>query len=63
MNASDMSKMSETELQKELIELLKEQFNLRMQKKIGQLAQFHKLRLVRRQVARIKTILNQRTSK
>lgn len=63
MNASDMSKMSETELQKELIDLLKEQFNLRMQKKIGQLAQFHKLRLVRRQVARVKTILKQRTSK
>jgi large subunit ribosomal protein L29 len=61
MNTSELRKMSIEELQKELLALAKEQFNLRIQKGVGQQSpQTHLFRNARRQVARIKTILREK---
>jgi large subunit ribosomal protein L29 len=60
MNAQDLRTKNESELREELSGLLKEQFNLRMQRGIGQLASPHDLRRVRRDIARVKTVLNQK---
>jgi len=58
MKAAELDKKSSEELKQLLLELLKEQFNLRMRKATGQLNQTHLLREKRRDVARVKTILN-----
>ena len=60
MNASELREKSVEELNSELIELRKEQFNLRMQKATGQSNQTHSLKDVRRNIARVKTVLNQK---
>ncbi|MFM2485498.1 50S ribosomal protein L29 [Celerinatantimonas yamalensis] len=60
MNASELKDKSVEELNAELLSLLREQFNLRMQASTGQLAQTHLLKNVRRSIARVKTILNQK---
>ena len=60
MNAVEMREKSVDELQVSLLDLLKEQFNLRMQKSSGQLCQSHLLGQARRDIARVKTILNEK---
>ncbi|MFC1720452.1 50S ribosomal protein L29 [Pseudomonadota bacterium] len=60
MNAQELKKKNEVELRTELTGLLREQFNLRMQRGIGQLATPHEIRRVRRDIARIKTVLNEK---
>ena len=60
MNAQDLRKKDEAELREELSGLMREQFNLRMQRGIGQLATPHELRRVRRDIARVKTVLNEK---
>lgn len=60
MNAQDLRKKNETELREELSGLIREQFNLRMQRGIGQLSQPHELRRVRREIARVRTVLNEK---
>jgi len=60
MNAQDLKKKNEVELRAELTGLLREQFNLRMQRGIGQLATPHEIRRVRRDIARVKTVLNEK---
>jgi len=60
MNAAELKEKSVEELNTALLELLREQFNLRMQNSTGQLAQTHLLKNVRRDIARVKTILNQK---
>ena len=60
MNAQDMREKSEIELREELSGLLREQFNLRMQRGIGQLATPHDLHRVRKDIARIKTVMNEK---
>jgi large subunit ribosomal protein L29 len=50
-----ISSLSATELESELLELRKEQFNLRMQRGTGQLANPSRFKSVRRDIARIKT--------
>ncbi len=60
MNAQDLRQKNETELREELSGLLREQFNLRMQRGIGQLARPHELRRVRRDIARVRTVLNEK---
>lgn len=62
MNASELRGKSVEELQGELLELRKEQFNLRMQKATGQSNQTHSLKNVRRSIARVKTVLNQKAT-
>ena len=59
MKANELRSRSSAELRKELVSLLREQFNLRMQKGTGQLARPHQFKRVRRDIARIKTILNE----
>ena len=54
MNASELKEKSVDELNTELLELRKEQFNLRMQKATGQSSESHTLKNVRRDIARVK---------
>ena len=49
------------ELREELNNLLQEQFNLRMQKGMGQMTNVNELRRVRRDIARVKTVMTQKT--
>ncbi len=60
MKTADLRKMSTDELKTELLNLRKEQFNLRMQKKIGQLQKSHLIRNARLDIARLKTVLNEK---
>jgi len=57
MNASELRAKPASELEDELVELRREQFNLRMQSATGQLPQHHEHRRVRRQIARVKTVI------
>lgn len=63
MKANEIRQKSVDELNQELLSLLREQFNLRMQKGTGQLSQPHRVKTVRRDIARIKTILEQKAGK
>jgi large subunit ribosomal protein L29 len=58
MKASELRDKSQAELRETLNELLKEQFNLRMQRGTGQLARPHLMKEVRRNIARVKTEMN-----
>ena len=60
MKASDLRQKSDQDLTKELDGLLREQFNLRMQQGTGQLAKPDQMKKVRRNIARIKTVLNEK---
>ncbi len=62
MKASELREKTVEELQSELTNLLREQFNLRMQKGTGQLGQPHLLNAVRKNIARVKTVLNEKKS-
>lgn len=53
----DYRDKSEADLSQELVNLRKEQFNLRMQKGAGQLSKPHLYKAVRRDIARLKTVL------
>ena len=57
--ASELRGKTVPDLERELMELLREQFNLRMQKGTGQVAQSHRIRQVRRDIARIYTVINE----
>jgi len=59
MKANELRKSGAEDLQKQLEELLKEQFNLRMQKGTGQLSRPSQVRTVRRDIARIKTVMHE----
>lgn len=61
MKASDVKAMTQDELTAELAKLKKEQFNLRFQRATGQLENTARVRQVRRDIARIKTISRQKT--
>ena len=52
---TNLPKGDKSQLQSELLELRKEQFNLRMQQGTGQLTNSSRFKQVRRQIARIKT--------
>ena len=60
MKASDIRDMTVDQLDDELIKLKKEQFNLRFQGATGQLENTGRIRQVRRDIARIKTIAQQK---
>lgn len=57
MKIADMRSKSADELKQELLNLRKEQFNFRFQKTTGQLENTGRVRLVRRDIARVKTVL------
>jgi large subunit ribosomal protein L29 len=60
MKAKDIRALADDAKTNELQGLLREQFNLRMQKATGQLASSAKLRKVRRDIARIRTIMSEK---
>ena len=60
MKIEDVRAKNSEELETELMVLKKEQFNLRFQRATGQLENTARVRSIRRDVARIKTILQQR---
>lgn len=60
MNTQELRVQEEGELRKALSGLLQEQFNLRMQRGTGQLNAPHELRRVRRDIARVRTVLNEK---
>lgn len=61
MDVNLMKSKTKVELRDELKRLLQEQFNLRMQKGVGQMTNAHELRRVRRDIARVKTIMTQKS--
>ena len=62
MKASEVRGKGGDELREQLLQLKKEQFNLRFQKATGQLENTSRMREVRRDIARIKTILAQKAA-
>jgi large subunit ribosomal protein L29 len=63
MTAKELNEKSVEELRTDLLDLLKEQFNLRMQHATGQLSNSAQLKTTRRSIARVKTIIRQKVSK
>ncbi len=61
MNATELREKKPEELNVLLLELLREQFNLRMQKGSGQLSKPSEIKRVRRDIARVKTIMTETT--
>jgi large subunit ribosomal protein L29 len=59
MKAADLRKKSMDELNAELVALRREQFNLRMQHATGEMTHNHEHGRVRKEIARVKTILNE----
>jgi large subunit ribosomal protein L29 len=60
MKATELRTKSNDELKQELLDLLKAQFSLRMQKGTQQLSNTSQLGKVRRDIARVRTILRER---
>ena len=60
MKASELRGKDQAELKKELNDLLKAQFGLRMQVATQQLSNTSQLKKVRRDIARVKTVINQK---
>ncbi len=61
MSVQDLHKLSVVACQERLMELLEEQFRLRMQHATGQLAHTTRLRTVRREIARVRTVMTQKS--
>lgn len=62
MNAQDLRDKTPDQLREDLVQLKKEAFNLRFQQATGQVENTARMRQVRRSVARVKTILNQKAA-
>ncbi|MEJ2393598.1 MAG: 50S ribosomal protein L29 [Candidatus Thiodiazotropha sp.] len=62
MKATELRQKSQDELNTTLEELLKEQFNLRMQRGTGQMTRPSRMNEVRKDIARIKTLMNEKQS-
>lgn len=62
MNATELRTKSVDELKEELVNLRQEQFNLRMQRGAGQLANPSRFGIVRKEIARIKTVLTEKAA-
>ena len=60
MSANELRQKTSADLKLELDTLLREQFNLRMQKGTGQLSRPDQVKKVRRNIARIKTVLKEK---
>ena len=61
MKTADLRQMSPDQLGDELVKLKKEQFNLRFQKATGQLERTARVRVVRRSIAKINTVLGEKS--
>ena len=62
MNAQELRAKSVSELKEQLNGLLHQQFTLRMQKGSGQMVTPHEMRQVRRDIARVKTVLHEKST-
>jgi len=62
MNAQELANKTPDQLRDQLTALKKEAFNLRFQQATGQLENTARMRVVRRDVARVKTVLNQKAA-
>ena len=62
MNASDLREKTRDQLLDELANLKKESFNLRFQRATGQLENTARIRTVKRDTARVKTVLNEKAA-
>ncbi|OQW91904.1 MAG: 50S ribosomal protein L29 [Beggiatoa sp. IS2] len=60
MKARELRQRSMAELKQELLDLLRQHFNLRMQRASEQLKQHSQLKLIKRDIARVKTVLNEK---
>jgi len=60
MTVAELREKSEGDLNKELLELSREAFNLRMQMGSRQIVKYSRFKVIRRNIARIKTIINER---
>lgn len=60
MNSTELREKSAEDLNAELLKLRESQFKLRMQKATGQLGQTHLLKQTRREIARVKTVLEEK---
>ncbi len=60
MKVKDLREKSSEELGEELLNLRKEQFNLRIQQATGQLTRPHEYRRVRKNIARVKTLIREK---
>ncbi len=59
---SDIKAMTDDQLNEEVLKLKKEQFNLRFQRATGQLENTARARVIRRDIARVKTIAAQKSA-
>jgi len=62
MKAEDMKTKTPEQLREQLVALKKEAFNLRFQQATGQLENTARIKAVRRDAARVKTVLNQKAA-
>ncbi len=62
MNASELRDKTPDQLREELVKLKKEAFNLRFQQATGQIENTARMRIVRRGVARVMTVLNEKAT-
>lgn len=62
MKTNELKQMDTSALKKELLDLLKEQFNLRMQHATRQLVQTHQLKAVRHKISRVRSVLQEKAS-
>lgn len=59
MKVSELREKSADELQEQLVTELEKQFRLRIKRATGQLNETHEMKQIRRDIARIKTVLNE----
>ena len=62
MKASELREKNTEELNSVLLDELEAQFKLRMKRSTGQLNESHEMKIARRNVARIKTVLNEKAN-
>ena len=60
MKAHELRKKSDEALEAEILSLARKRFNLRMQQGTGQLSRPSEMRVLRRDLARVKTVINER---
>ncbi len=63
MKAIELRELSTEEVKEKLSEMEEELFNLRFQAKMGQLSNPLRMRIVKREIARVKTVLNEQAKK
>jgi len=62
MNATELREKTPDQLRDEILRLKKEAFNLRFQQATGQMENTSRIRVIRRDVARVKTVLNEKAA-